>query len=377
MNILRNVVCPGFVLTLSFAALHGQAAPRSSAQQQTDVSVSSKDSTIPDSAVNAPSNPAVNPVFEGQVQDEMTRRITVLVHEGRYAEAQKLTDGLLIAYPNDQRLIKARVLIEKLLLAVGPSSAVSGASQPTPSETAQNGEHFAGMDKVDYNALIELAREAQQTTDLEQQTTLLRQFMKDSDSFLQRHPSEMLLWQLRAASAMSLNDLVEGYVAGQKLLGMGASDSNDPSLQRLMAQLKNKGWLDNKAVNDLRERTEHDRYTFLGEHQGTWHTFRGRLTLNENDVFYEGVDGTIRFSRNDVREISQFHYGVKFFNKDGKNFWFFPYYASDVPSAKKCCESHEFMLSKGTILLDAIVERWHFVSSGSKAWDRTLKPATP
>src|SRR5258708_11447105 len=98
------------------------------------------------------------------------------------------------------------------------------------------------MDKVDYNALIELARQAQQTTDLEQQTTLLKQFMKDSDSFLQQHPNEMLLWQLRAASAISLNDPIAGYVAGQKLLATGAADSNEPNLQRLLAQLKNQGW---------------------------------------------------------------------------------------------------------------------------------------
>jgi len=72
--------------------------------------------------------------------------------------------------------------------------------------------------------------------------------MKDSDLFLQKHPTEMLLWQLRAASAFSLDDITAGYEAGQKLLAMGAADSNDSNLQQLLAQLKNKGWLDKEEV---------------------------------------------------------------------------------------------------------------------------------
>jgi len=63
----------------------------------------------------------------------------------------------------------------------------------------------------------------------------------------------MLLWQLRAASAISLNDLVAGYGAGQKIIASGAADSNDPNLQQLLAQLKNKGWLDEKESDEASE----------------------------------------------------------------------------------------------------------------------------
>jgi hypothetical protein len=54
-----------------------------------------------------------------QAPDDMTKRITDLVHAGKYAEAQKLTEGLLIAYPDDQRLIKAKALVEKMLAPGG------------------------------------------------------------------------------------------------------------------------------------------------------------------------------------------------------------------------------------------------------------------
>jgi hypothetical protein len=63
----------------------------------------------------------------------------------------------------------------------------------------------------------------------------------------------MLLWQLRAASAISLNEPIEGYEAGQKLIAKGAADSIDPSLQRLLAQLKNKGWLDKEVAEKAKE----------------------------------------------------------------------------------------------------------------------------
>ncbi len=181
---------------------------------------------------------AAKPTPTGQAPDDVMKKLSDLVHAGKYAEAQQLTAGLLLAYPEDQRLIKAKVLLDK-------SFASSKTADPAASASATQ---LAGMEKVDYNALIELARQAQQTTDLEQQTTLLKQFMKDSDLFLQKHPTEMLLWQLRAASAISLNDLVAGYGAGQKIIASGAADSNDPNLQQLLAQLKNKGWLDEKEA---------------------------------------------------------------------------------------------------------------------------------
>src|SRR5882724_522272 len=60
---------------------------------------------------------AANPAPAGQAPDDVTNKITSLVHEGKYAEAQQLTTGLLVAYPNDQRLIKAKTLLEKSLAA--------------------------------------------------------------------------------------------------------------------------------------------------------------------------------------------------------------------------------------------------------------------
>jgi len=201
---------------------------------------------------------ADSPARSGQAPDDVTNKITVLVHAGKYTEAQQLTTGLLAAYPNDQRLIKAKALIEKLLAPTGSANAPSSnqpANNLAPAQAATNtkAEPLVGMEKVDYNALIVLARQAQQTTDLDEQKKLLQQFMDQSSAFLQKHPDQMLLWQFRVVSAIGLNEPMEGYEAGQKLLAMGAADSNDPALQGLLAQLKNKGWLDKLTAEQAEE----------------------------------------------------------------------------------------------------------------------------
>ncbi len=301
-----------------------------------------------------------------QAPDDVVKKLSDLVNAGKYAEAQQLISGLLIAYPDDQRLVKAKTFLDNaaatakstdITLGNSPSPNSVAAIQSNPEDTAddvgtigvlwkidQESHAFKivgvflnspasnaglspglivdkidgtsikgkspkevhklvhgpvgtkvslglidpgsgaettivlirqkvegandtspaqliGMDKVDYNALIALARQAQQTTDLSQQSTLLRQFMDQSAIFLAIHPHEMLLWEFRAASAISLNDPREGYYAGQRLLAAGSADSNDSNLLQLLGQLKNKGWLDKQEAEN------HAKYDWL---IGTW-----------------------------------------------------------------------------------------------------------
>jgi hypothetical protein len=245
--------------------------------------------------------PAAQTTLTGQAPDDVTKKITDLVHTGKYAEAQQLTTGLLVAYPNDQRLIKAKTLLDKLLAHAGSANATPGSNEPASNGasaqpgTDTNAEQLTGMEKVDYNALIELARQAQQTTDLSQQATLLRQFMDQSGLFLQKHPDDMLLWQLRAASAISLNEPMEGYTAGQKLITAGAVDSNDPNLQRLLAQLKNKGWLDKQGVEQSKQKIEEDKkYGWL---LGNWNVAFSYFSKATFDYGMKQGSNQVEFSK--------------------------------------------------------------------------------
>jgi hypothetical protein len=178
-----------------------------------------------------------------------------LVHAGKDQEAQQLTAALLLAYPDDQRLLTAKAWLDKAVASAKPAGVAAPGGTPPASSTVQPAvtapsAQLTGMDKIDYNALMQRAREARQTTDLAQQKTLLKQFMDESRAFLQKHPEQTLIWQLRADSALDLDDVAAGFEAGQKLLAAGAADSNDPKLQNLLAQLKNKGWLDEQIAKD-------------------------------------------------------------------------------------------------------------------------------
>jgi hypothetical protein len=232
---------------------------------------------------------AANAAHTGPAPADVMKKVSDLVHASKYAEARELTTGLLLAYPNDQRLIKAKVLLDKSLADASSANATSSSSQP-----AANAEQVSGMDKVDYNALIELARQAQQTTDLAQQKKLLQKFMDRSGLFLQKFPDQILLWQLRAATALSLNDPIAGYEAGQKLLAMDAADTNDPNLQRLLAQLKNKDWMDKQEVTKQEDETDKNGWIL-----GTW-------TMSWSVSGKHGDYGKVVFSKSDSGDIEAY-----------------------------------------------------------------------
>ena len=325
----------------------------------------------------AAGNSAAAPV---QAPDDMTRKITDLVNAGKYAEAQQLTTGLLVAYPDDQRLIKAKALIEKLLT---PGSSANAESESQPA--ANNGEEFNGMDKIDYNALIELAREAQQATDLTEQTKLLKQFMDQSNSFLEKHPDQILLWQLRAASAISLNQPMAGYTAGEKLIGAGAANSNDANLQRLLGQLRNKGWLDRQKAEELQQSVDKAREQEQETEERVQNTFPvvhakvgfgangygyGHLVINKDSAVYEGTDENVRMAVSEIREVkvacNTDACGMYFTPKSGRKFFFLP--VTEEAVANRTDKGKIF--HKPAVLGNAVVRRWGFV----KIDDKTLGP---
>ncbi|MBZ5694455.1 MAG: hypothetical protein LAN36_03740 [Acidobacteriia bacterium] len=264
---------------------------------------------------NAPADAnaaAAKTTLTGQAPDDVMKRLSDLVRAGKYAEAEQSVTALLILYPDDQRLIKAKALLDKALASPKPADPAASRNPPASNvASAQpafngNAEPFTGMDKVDYNALIELAREAQQNTDLEQQKASLKQFMDQSSLFLQKHPDQMLLWQLRAASAISLNDPMAGYEAGQKLLAMGAADRNDLNLQRLLAQLKNKGWLDEEWAEKIKKQLELTKK--YGWMLGTWsETFTSTWKKDTGSRRYREIynTGSTKYEHSEEFQLSK------------------------------------------------------------------------
>lgn len=249
--------------------------------------------TAPHTSADAP---AADSAPAGQAPAEVLKKLSDLIHAGKYTDAQQLAAGLLLAYPADQRLIKAKTLLDKAVSSSQPADtgasanqAASSAASPAP---GTNAPLLTGMDKVEYNSLIELARQAQQTTDLGQQKMLLEKFMSESRPFVDQHPDQILIWQLRAASALSLNEPIEGYEAGQELLSAGAANSNDPNLQHLMAQLNLQGWLDHKKA-EIREQEKGFAW-LVGTWTSTWDWWWGEVHGRDQEQFVvtdAGIDG--------------------------------------------------------------------------------------
>ena len=337
----------------------------------------------------APSANETTSLPRAQAPDEMTRKITELVHAEKYTEAQKLTAGLLVAYPDDQRLIKAKSLIEKLLStgdAIGHDAIVLPAAAHA---TAANAIPLTGMDKIDCNGLIELARQAQQTIDLAEQTKLMQQFMAQSSPFLEKHPDQILLWELRAQMAMSINDPRAGYEAGERILAAGGAESNDLALQRLLGQLKNKGWLNQQEAESQAQsldnarraeeaRQDHDRYTFPVAHASGMHYTYGHLTITLNDASYASPEENIHFFKKDIREMKVLCVGNSAFGGGGGcGFYFIPtegrkfYFLAVTEDGVANKTIARNVVLPPSVLGNAVVARWHFIEIDRK----TLGPS--
>jgi hypothetical protein len=309
-----------------------------------------------------------------------------LVNAGKYAEAQQLTTGLLVAYPDDQRLIKTKALLEKMVAAPAAPIATPANQQWAASASPA----LTGEDKLDYSALIELARQSQQTTDPDDQPRLLKQFMEQSAEFLKRHPEQMLLWQLRAAAAIGMSQPMDGFEAGQKLLAAGAMDSNDSGLQQLLAKLKLMGWMDSEKVRGLQlqadearrqqaEAAERDRQnadraqnTFPAAHADGFHYGYGHITIDDSGAVYVGSDQTIHMAKTEMREVKAacFSYvcGLYFTPKSGRKYFIVAVTEDAVSSRQMPANA----VRPPAVLGNAVVAKWKFAASAD---NKMLLPA--
>lgn len=375
-NISKSLVLGFFLAVLGLPILHAQPAP----------------------GVHASSTAARQSTPAGQAPDELLKKLSDLVHAGKYAEAQQLTAGLLLAYPDDQRLIKTKALLGQSLATGGaadasPSVALPSSNSPSaPPPSSVTPEQLTGMDKIDYSALLELAREAQQNSDLPEQTKLLQQFMEQSEQFLRKHPDQMLLWQLRAASAISLQAPLAGYDAAQKLLAAGAANSNDPNVLQLLTKLKLLGWLDAQQARALQLSADNERaqqaaaasaeqrkaesakFTFPVAHSHAFSYSYGHMTVNEDDAVYVADDETIHLAKSDIRElkvlcVANNMCGLYFYPKDGRKFFFLA--VTEYAVANKTLEGK--VVFPPSVIGNAVVARWKYVSTDQK----TLSPPPP
>jgi hypothetical protein len=195
----------------------------------------------------------------------------------------------------------------------------------------------------------------------------------------------MLLWQLRAASAISLNQPMAGYTSGEKLIGAGAANSNDANLQRLLGQLRNKGWLDRQKAEELQQSVDQAREQEQETEERGQNTFPvvhakvgfgangygyGHLVINKDSAVYEGTDENVRLAVSEIREVkvacNTDACGMYFTPKSGRKFFFLAVTEEAVVNRT----DRGKIFHKPAVLGNAVVRRWGFV----KIDDKTLGP---
>jgi hypothetical protein len=97
----------------------------------------------------------------------------------------------------------------------------------------------------EYHRLLGVAARAAKTADLTERWDLYGNFLNDSRLYLHDHPDATRLWVMRAAASLQLNKPATGGEAGRILLGMPRRYRADPHVQKLIALIRQKGWLAN------------------------------------------------------------------------------------------------------------------------------------
>jgi hypothetical protein len=77
-----------------------------------------------------------NAVPANQAPDSVMKKLSDLVRAGKYAEAQQTVAALLILYPDDQGLVKAKALLDKAFGAAGAPNVAPTANPPTSNATS-------------------------------------------------------------------------------------------------------------------------------------------------------------------------------------------------------------------------------------------------
>lgn len=166
--------------------------------------------------------------------EEDWRQIESLVQQDKSAEAVAKIDELLKTNPDDQNLKQMR---DKLAPTARPKAAVAGLSED---------------DQLELDTLIDIAREALASSNPNEQTKLLSEFLEKGKPFVAAHPDQTKIWLLRAVSALALDRPQDGWEAGQKLTALGMKQSQDPQTRQVMAKLNRKGWLNENFSEEAR-----------------------------------------------------------------------------------------------------------------------------
>jgi TPR repeat protein len=117
--------------------------------------------------------------------------------------------------------------------------ALGGAGAPGE----QCGMELSAAEQRKYDALVIMVDEAQQANGPAEQRRLLYDLLEKSSELLHLRKDLLNVWAMRADAAAELGESLLAREAGQTLLHLGAENSKDSQIQRVLARLERKNLL--------------------------------------------------------------------------------------------------------------------------------------
>jgi hypothetical protein len=202
----------------------------------------------------ADTNPTTaNAVPTGQAPDEVMKKLSDMVHARRYADAQHLITGLLVVYPDDQRLIKAKALLDKSLGS--PTAADPAASSNSPASNVPSFQLGANVNPPQLNPTPKPAvPEAQSSTSMGNptpETAVLPVYSSapiDNPAPVSATPSSvpnttiLHVYRLKRLSGTGFNIFIDG----DKITAI----ANGQAIRMLLAAGKHTVSVSNNRIND-------------------------------------------------------------------------------------------------------------------------------
>jgi tetratricopeptide (TPR) repeat protein len=134
--------------------------------------------------------------------------------------------------------------LQNKLAETGSESSPESAKAPEQStKTAPVTAQLTGEARRKCDALLLIVEDADKAKAPDERVKLLQEFMAKSAEFLALAPMQTNIWLLRGAGALELGMPKLGWQVGRYLRTLGADDSNDPKIRKIMAALERRGWL--------------------------------------------------------------------------------------------------------------------------------------
>jgi formylglycine-generating enzyme required for sulfatase activity len=172
----------------------------------------------------------------------------LLLKGGHPAEARTaLDDARKLAPADKQGKLDA---IAKLIDSAAPNTRAATGSAVAQPAAPDSTPTISSAQRRQFNVLMLVMDDADKASSIPDRQQLLGEFMDKSAGYVQDFPDDKRVWLLRALTCVELNRVDDGIMAARAIERLGLVDSEDPKVERLVANLDRKGWFKAKTLEE-------------------------------------------------------------------------------------------------------------------------------